>query len=125
MEIIRKECKLCLCCMEKHEVSYIRVKEKNIFKGQEVEYEAIYEYCDKADEVISSEEMTTINDLSFKNAYRKKVGLLETSQICAIRQNMEYRKQIWQFYLIGARRPLQDMKPIKFKMLRMIQFFAK
>lgn len=86
MEIIRKECKLCLCCMEKHEVSYIRVKEKNIFKGQEVEYEAIYEYCDKADEVISSEEMTTINDLSFKNAYRKKVGLLETSQICAIRQ---------------------------------------
>jgi len=86
MEIIRKECKLCLCCMEEHEVSYVRVKEKNIFKGQEVEYEAIYEYCDKADELTSSEEMTTINDLSFKNAYRRKVGLLETQQICAIRQ---------------------------------------
>lgn len=89
MEIIRKEYKLCLCCMEEHEVSYIRVKERNVFKGQEIEYEAIYEYCDLADEVISSEEMATINDFSLKNAYRKKVGLLESSQICAIRQKYE------------------------------------
>ena len=36
MEIIRKERKLCLCCMEEHEVSYVRVKEKNVFKGEEL-----------------------------------------------------------------------------------------
>lgn len=86
MEIIRKERKLCLCCMEEHEVSYVRLKEKNVFKGQELEYDVIYEYCDEADEYVSSDSMISINDISLKNAYREKVGLLTSKEIEAIRQ---------------------------------------
>ena len=86
MEIIRKERKLCLCCMEEHEVSYVRVKEENIFKDIQVEYDACYEYCDVADEYFSTDSLLSENDISLKNAYRKKVGLLESSQICGIRQ---------------------------------------
>lgn len=86
MEIIRKERKLCLCCMEEHDVSYVRVKEKNVFKGQEVEYDVIYEYCDIADEYISSDVMISTNDISLKNAYRRKVGFLTSNEIEGIRQ---------------------------------------
>lgn len=80
MEVIRKERKLCLCCMEEHDVSYVRVKEKNIFRGQEIEYEAMYEYCDKANEYIASDDMISANNISLKNAYRKKVGLLAADE---------------------------------------------
>ncbi len=86
MEIIRKECKLCLCCMEEHEVLYVRLKEKNVFKGQEIEYDVIYEYCNKTDEYVSSDVMISTNDIALKNAYRKKVGLLTSEEIENIRQ---------------------------------------
>ena len=33
---------ICLCCMEKHEPKIIVVRENNIFKGVEVEYDAEY-----------------------------------------------------------------------------------
>lgn len=86
MKTIKKEKKLCLCCMKEHEVSIVKLKEDNIFKGEVVEYEAMYEYCENTDEMIASEEMISVNDIEMKNAYRKKVGLLETKDICAIRQ---------------------------------------
>ena len=86
METIRNEHKLCLCCMEEHEVSYVRVKEVNVFKGIQVEYDAFYEYCDVADEYFSTDNLISENDVSLKNAYRKKMGLLESNQICSIRQ---------------------------------------
>ncbi len=86
MEIIRKENKLCLSCMEKHDVLIVSIREKNVFKGQEIEYDAIYEYCDQADEYMSSENMISINDISLKNAYRKQVGLLTSIEIESIRE---------------------------------------
>lgn len=86
MEIIRKERKLCLCCMEEHDVLYVRLKEKNVFKGHEIEYDVEYEYCDVAEEYMSSEAMTSANDMSLKNAYRKKIGLLTSVEIENIRQ---------------------------------------
>ena len=86
MEIIRKEKKLCLCCMEEHEVEYVRLKEKTLFKGQEIEYDVIYEYCEVADEYISSDTMISVNDISLKDAYRKKNGLLTSEEIENIRQ---------------------------------------
>lgn len=85
MNILKSEFKPCPCCMEEHEVFTVFVDEKNIFKNEEISYEAIYEYCDKADEYIAREEMIDINDISMKNAYRKKVGLLTTDDIIAIR----------------------------------------
>ncbi|MBP5293638.1 MAG: hypothetical protein J6023_05880, partial [Clostridia bacterium] len=62
------------------------MKEHNIFKGEDVEYEAEYDYCETTDEMIASEEMISANDLAMKNAYRRKKGLLETKDIFRIRK---------------------------------------
>ena len=56
--------KLCMCCMEEHEVSVVKVQEKNIFKGKEVEYVAEYEYCGVAEEYFMNEKMISANDAS-------------------------------------------------------------
>lgn len=61
--------KLCLCCMEEHEVNFVEVEETNTFKGEKLNYKARYEYCDKADEYVSNEDMIEYNDLSMKNEY--------------------------------------------------------
>lgn len=86
MEIIKKEKRLCMCCMEEHEVCQVRIAENNIFKGKTIEYIAEYDYCDKADEMVASEEQMSANDISMKNAYRHAVGLLDSNEICSIRQ---------------------------------------
>lgn len=85
MNILESEVKPCPCCMEEHEVFTVLVDEKNIFKNEEISYEAMYEYCDKADEYIAREDMIDANDIAMKNAYRRKVGLLTTDEIIAIR----------------------------------------
>lgn len=85
METIKIEKKLCMCCMEEHDVRTVHVCEHNEFKGVKVEYDATYEYCELADEYISTEEMISANDIAMKNAYRQAVGLLTTIEIGAIR----------------------------------------
>lgn len=85
MNIISKEKRLCTCCMEEHEVSIVKLTDTAVFKGVTVEYEAISNYCDLADEYYESEEMLAANDLAMKNAYRSKIGLLTTDEIIAIR----------------------------------------
>lgn len=85
METIRIEKKVCMCCMEEHEVHTVRVRENNEFKGIQVEYDATYEYCNLAEEYIANEEMISANDIAMKNAYRQAMGLLTTEQIGAIR----------------------------------------
>lgn len=85
MKVLKKEYRLCMSCMETHEVLTVEVEEKNIFKGKEVKYIAIYEYCDVADEFFATEEMLSQNDISMKNAYRESVGLLTSNQIVGIR----------------------------------------
>lgn len=81
MNVLKKEVKLWLACIEEHEVQTITVKEKNIFKDEEVEYEATYEYCKRADEFLESENLNTQNDISMKNAYRKKMNLSTSNEI--------------------------------------------
>ena len=54
METIKIEKKLCMCCMEEHDVHTVRVSEHNEFKGVPVEYGATYEYCELANEYIST-----------------------------------------------------------------------
>lgn len=81
----RVEKRLCECCMEEHDVRKVLVKEKNIFKGICVVYDAEYFYCDRADETYVNEEMISANDIAMKNAYRKANGLLTTDEIIAIR----------------------------------------
>lgn len=78
METIKVEKKLCICCMEEHDVYTVRVKEYNVFKGVPVEYDATYEYCELADEYISTEEMISANDIAMKNAYRQTIQRTST-----------------------------------------------
>lgn len=85
MKILETEKKICPCCMEKHDIKKIAITENNIFKNIPVEYEAEYYYCDFADEAYANEQQIIRNDIAFKNAYRKKTGLLISDQISAIR----------------------------------------
>ena len=86
MNILKKENKLCLSCMEYHDLSTVEVPERNIFKDKEVQYNAIYYYCDKADEYYASEEMMSKNDISMKDAYRRQNNLLTSFQINELRR---------------------------------------
>ncbi len=85
MRVLDTEKKLCACCMEEHEVQRVVITESNIFKGEPVEYNAEYFYCDLADELYADERQISINDIAMKNAYREKMGLLTSHQIAAIR----------------------------------------
>lgn len=76
---------LCPCCMEMHEPQERRVTERNIFQGQEVSYEAGYMYCSAADEYYATEQQMRMNDIAMKDAYRKALGRLTSSEITAIR----------------------------------------
>ncbi|MCD8395991.1 MAG: DUF4065 domain-containing protein [Lachnospiraceae bacterium] len=85
MKIMSIEKKLCLCCMEAHDVQRVTIIENNIFKGVSVDYNAEYFYCDSADELYADEQQISVNDIAMKNSYREKMGLLTSHQIAAIR----------------------------------------
>ena len=85
MKILKSEHKLCLSCMEEHEVAVVEVNESNIFKGEQVDFLGIYEYCSNTDAYSETEEMINSNSLNFKDAYRRKRNLLTCQEIKAIR----------------------------------------
>lgn len=85
MKVISTEARLCTCCMEEHEVKTVLVKEKSTFKDRVVFYDAVYSYCDKAEELYASESQLSENDKRLKDAYRAEEGLLTSSEIVAIR----------------------------------------
>lgn len=85
MKILKTGKRICPCCMEEHVVQTIEVMEENVFKGASVEFRAEYTYCDRADETFAEERQISANDISMKNAYREKMGLLASHQIAAIR----------------------------------------
>ena len=86
MKVISTEKRLCLSCMEEHEVKRVEVQEENIFKDVTVNYPARYEYCNRTDEFLTYGDSLTTNDLAFKDAYREKVGLLTSREIVGIRE---------------------------------------
>jgi hypothetical protein len=75
-KILKAETKLCFSCMEEHVVQEVTVSEENIFNGKIVHYNAIYEYCSKADEYTQTEDMIRNNDVAFKDAYKKQMNLI-------------------------------------------------
>lgn len=89
MKILKKERKMCLSCMEEHDVFLVEVLEENVFKGQRVEYNAIYEYCETTDEYSATARLISQNDIAMKNAYRKSKGLLLTDEIVKIREKYD------------------------------------
>ena len=72
MKILKTQCKLCLSCMEEHEVQEVEVLEENICNDKVVHYSATYEYCSFADEYTQTEEMIRKNNIAFKDAYKKQ-----------------------------------------------------
>jgi putative zinc finger/helix-turn-helix YgiT family protein len=86
LKIIKSEKRLCTCCMEKHEVKTVLVKEKATFKNKKVDYDASYLYCDAADELYMDEQQIQENDVRLKDAYRKVEGLLTSAEIIGIRE---------------------------------------
>ena len=85
IKIIKREKRLCTCCMEEHEVKTVLIKERTIFKNVNVNYDAIYLYCDLADELYANEDQLQENDIHLKDAYRKMEGLLTSNEIRDIR----------------------------------------
>lgn len=75
--------------MQEHDVQTVVIRETNIFKDIEVEYDAKYFYCDIAEEYYADEDMLSENDISMKNSYRKKSGLLTSREIIAIRSQYD------------------------------------
>ncbi|HEY5584616.1 MAG TPA: type II TA system antitoxin MqsA family protein [Ruminiclostridium sp.] len=85
MKKIKSEKKLCLICMEEHEVDTVEVINDEIYKGEEVSFNATYEYCSDGDEYLETEEMIKANSLAMKDSYRNKVGMLTSGEIIDIR----------------------------------------
>ncbi len=86
MKIIDSEKRLCVCCMEEHEVKTVLVKDQAIFKNVKVNFDAFYYYCDAADEFYMDEAQIQENDKRLKDAYRKKTGLLTSGEFSGIRE---------------------------------------
>lgn len=86
MKVLKSEVKLCLSCMEEHKVDIVEVMEREVFKGVEVDFTAIYEYCSNTDEYLENEDMIHANSLAVKDAYRKKVDLLTSKEIISLRE---------------------------------------
>lgn len=85
MKIINQEHRLCTCCMSEHDIKLVQITEDTKFKSCDISYDATYYYCDLADELYADEKLMLTNDINLKDAYRKSVGLLTTSDINSIR----------------------------------------
>lgn len=85
MKIIKSEKRLCSCCMEEHEVKTVLIMEQTTLKNKQVEYEALYSFCDLAKELYMDEQQMQDNDIRLKDAYRRSEGLLTSAEISAIR----------------------------------------
>lgn len=85
IEIIKSENRICSCCMTEHEVKTVLIAQQAIFKNINVNYKAMYLLCDLEDELYMDEHMMNHNDLQIKDSYRRKQGLLTSSDIHNIR----------------------------------------
>ena len=74
MKIIKREKRLCTCCMEEHEVKTVLGEEKMTFKNVKIVYEATYFWCDAADVFYMDEEQMQKNYLNQKAAYQKIIN---------------------------------------------------
>ena len=72
MEVLKREHKLCVCCMEEHEVLTVREKEEVTYKGTKVSFDGTYEYCEKAETFFSTEEQMTENHNALVAAYEEQ-----------------------------------------------------
>lgn len=82
MIVLNTEKRLCTCCMEEHEVKTVQMKVQMTFKNRKVDYEAIYTYCDVADELYMDERQMEENHIRIKFAYDREDSCLTSADIC-------------------------------------------
>ena len=87
MKVLKREIKLCPICMEEHEVQTVKLLDTEKFRGVEVEFQSVYEYCERADQLLEDEEMIRANSLAMKDAYRNAQGLFTPQEIAEMRKN--------------------------------------
>lgn len=83
---IKMECPM---CNQTHEVEERKRMARTIIKGEDVEYEETYYFCQYSEEdenEFASGKMENENLLNARNAYRKRHGLLTSHEIVAIRE---------------------------------------
>lgn len=89
-KLIRKIQTDCPLCDKVHEIEQrIRIT-KTIIKGEEIEYEEIYYFCQNSDEDENEFVTSKLESENLKNArntYRQKHGLLTSDEIVAIRNS--------------------------------------
>lgn len=85
MRVLKSEVKLCLNCMEEHNVDTVEVRERETYKGTVVDYTAIYEYCSNSGEYLETEDMIRANSLALRDSYRTSAELLTSREIKSIR----------------------------------------
>lgn len=54
--------------MEEHEVKTVEILETEMVKEKEVQFKAIYEYCERADELLETEDFIRLNSKSMRAA---------------------------------------------------------
>ena len=71
MRRIGKRIDLCPFCMEFHELEEVINKEKTIYKGEEITFDAVSLYCEKSGELFEDEQIITRNDFRLKDEYMR------------------------------------------------------
>lgn len=69
---------LCPCCMQYHAVKRVSARQYSVFKEKYISFDIDFFYCENTDTAFETEEQMSANDLSMKNAYRRKMGLPES-----------------------------------------------
>lgn len=87
MRIIKSINQTCFICGEVHNLLTIQETTVGYYKGVEIVYDGVFDFCDRANEMYESEEWMSTNRLSMIDVYRKTVGLLSSKQIIAIRDH--------------------------------------
>lgn len=83
--IINSEKQFCVHCMEVHDIYIVEIDETNFFKDQEVNFKALYYFCENTESYTENETQIKLNDLRMKDAYRQAKGLLTSDDIKLIR----------------------------------------
>lgn len=74
IKLLQTEKKLCVCCMEEHNVKIVSVLEDIVFNNVVVSYFAEYFYCDVAEELYINEKMIEQNNIKMKDAYKEIIS---------------------------------------------------
>ena len=72
MEVLKTEDTLCLCCMERHPVHIVRIREKTVLDDIILEFDAEYLYCSRTETLWEDKERLCKSYKSVKMTYRKK-----------------------------------------------------